>query len=145
MLSLCTSTFVSTVSASTGGGGGLTLRESAVTMFRTASKNRCRQNVPVGNGYAYLNCCLWNNFSFLSSVPPLLPSCPGGDPWFACLFVAITRLGNIELQIIKMKSLFHVLSSPRKSSSEPDSDILIFQTLFLISGLQLQSGEGWQA
>lgn len=121
------------------------MRESTVNMFRTASKNSCRQNLPVGNGYAYLNCCFWNTVLFLSSVPPLLPSCPGGDFWLACLFVAITRLGNIELQIIKMKSLFHVLSSPRKSSSEPDCDILIFHTLFLISGLQLQSREGWQA
>lgn len=54
------------------------------------------------------------------------------------------------MQIIKMKPLFRVLSSPRKSSSEPESDILIFQTIFfyfffLISGLQLQSREGRQA
>lgn len=34
------------------------------------------------------------------------------------------------MQIIKMKPLFRVLSSPRKSSSEPESDILIFQTIF---------------
>lgn len=52
------------------------------------------------------------------------------------------------MQIIKMKPLFCVLSSPRKSPSEPESDILIFQTIFfffLISGLQLQSREGRQA
>lgn len=45
--------------------------------------------------------------------------------WF-CFFFAITGLRKIELLIIKTKSLFHVVSSPRKSSSEPDSDILIF-------------------